>query len=439
MEFFNKSKSIKLIILFSVIFIISLFLVLVFTVSSSNKFTMATGDINGNYHKIGLIYKEKLKEKGIELSLFNSQGSVENLQLLKDKKVDIALMQNNLIDKNENITYLKGIASLYNEPIFVFYKKNINLKLISQLKNKRVSLGKKGSGTYFISSKIISINGLNENDLKPEFLSYSDSAQKLIDGNIDAVFIMSSFDNPVIKKLMTNENISLFSFSNYKSYKYYSVNLSHLVMPQGYYDLGKNIPDKDIDLLNALATLSAVESLDPKIIESLLITIKELSDKEIDTSLSFESKDIRFPSDKYLDLPIHSASELYFKDGPSFLTKYFSYNAALFISRLKYFLIPLIPFILIFARIIPGIYNFRLGLIMKKKYNELGIIEKEIVQADSKDSLNNLIQKIHSLKEDMEKKAQKIPAQYQRNIYDWKMHTTLIEELINNKIKQMML
>ena len=431
----DKIKENKLIILVVFLALFIVISILILTVEIPNQFTMATGDVNGNYHKLGLIYQQKLKEKGIKIKLVNSQGSIENLQLLKDEKVDVAFMQNNLIDKSQKIDDLKGIASLYNEPIFVFYNKKINLKLLSDLKDKKVSLGTKGSGTYFISSKLIQINGLKEANLRPEFLSYSDSAKKLLSGELDAIFIMTSFENPIIKELISNKNIDLFSFDNYKSYKYHSIKLAHLTIPQGYYDIGKNIPDKEINLLNALATLSCNENLDPKLIESLLITVKELSEKQMDTSLSLESKEVIFPSDKFLDLPIHSASELYFKDGPSFLTKYFSYGAALFISRLKYFLLPLIPFILLFARIIPSIYNFRLGLIMKKKYNELGIIEKDVVKINDKIGLKELNKKIHDLREDMDKKAEKIPAQYQRNIYDWKMHTTLIEELVDNKIK----
>lgn len=400
-----------------------------------NEFTLATGDKNGSYHKLGLIYKEELKKKGIEAKLVNTQGSVENLSLLTDKKVDMAFMQNNLIDKNNIPEHIKGIASLYNEPIFVFSKRNLKIKLLSELKGKRVSLGTKGSGTYFIALKLLEINGLKESDLKAQYLSYADSAKALLEDKIDSTFMITSLENPVVKEFMENKNIELLSFDNYSSYKYHSIDLSNITIPQGYYDIGKNIPEKNIVLLAALATLSSQENLHPKIIETLLITIKEVTEKQYHKSLSFESKDIKFPSDKLLDLPIHTASELYFKDGPSFLTKYFSYNAALFISRLKYFVLPLIPFILIFVRVIPGIYNFRVGLIMKKKYNELANIEKSVVIVNDKTGLENLIEKIKDLKLDMDKKSQKIPAQYQRNIYDWKMHISLIEELIENKIK----
>lgn len=432
---FDKIKENKWIVVVTFLFIFILISLLFSGLYIPNSMTIATGDINGTYHKAGLIYKEELAKKGIEVTLLNSQGSVDNLNLLKEKKVDMAFIQNNLISKDQTPDYLKGVASLYNEPIFVFYRKALNIKLLSEIKEKKVSVGKKGSGTYFISTKLLEINDISENQIKPEYLSYLDSAKELLAGKIDVAFMVTSFDNNVIKELISNKDIGLLSFDNYKAYKYHSVNLSTLSLPQGYYDIGKNIPAKEITLLTTLATLVCQKDLHPRIIESLLIIIKEITQKDYDKTLSLENKDFKFPSDKFIDFPMHSASELYFRDGPSFLTRYFSYGAALFISRLKYFLLPLIPFIVLFARVIPSVYNFRLGLIMKKKYKELGEIEKLVVKTDSKKELENLQKRINELKNDMDITSEKIPAQYQRNIYDWKMHISLIEDAVENKLK----
>lgn len=398
-----------------------------------HNFKMATGDINGNYHKMGLLYKKELLKKGIDLELVNTKGSIENLDLLNNNQVDIAFLQNNIVDKSNSYENIKGVASLYNEPIFVFYRKSLNINLLSEIKNKRVSLGSQGSGTYFLSKKILEINGINEKDIKPEYLSSFNASRKLIENKIDVAFIVMSLDSNIIKDLISNKDISLFSFDNYEAYKYHSFSLNNIKIPQGYYDIGKNIPSREIILLSSLATIASQENIPPRIIETLLITIKEITQEQYNQSLSFENSEFSFPSDKYLDFEIHSASELFFKEGPSFLTQYFSYTVALLLSRLKYFLIPLIPFIIIFIRVIPGIYDFRLGLIMKKKYKELGDIEKAILNSKTQEDFEKLLKKVEDLKRDMDITSQKIPAQYQRNIYDWKMHISLIEDVINNK------
>jgi TRAP transporter TAXI family solute receptor len=425
----------KLLIGFLLVFIFIFISVIFSSLFTPSHFSIATGDINGNYHKMGLVYKDELSKKGINVELINSKGSIENLELLSNKKVDFAFLQNNLLDSKNSYKNIKGIASLYNEPIFVFYRKSLNINLLSDIKNKKVAIGSKGSGTYFLANKILEVNGITEKDIKPNYLSSYDSAKKLINNEVDVAFIVISLDNNIVKELVYNKDISLFSFENYKAYKYHSFSLGNLKIPQGYYDIGKNIPSKEITLLTALATLACQETIPPRIVESLLISIKDITQRDYHESLSFENSGFNFPSDKYVDFEIHSASDLFFKEGPSFLTKYFSYTVALLLSRLKYFLIPLIPFILIFIRVIPGIYNFRLGLIMKKKYKELGDIEKSVVTARNKEDLDLLNIKINDLKKDMDITSQKIPAQYQRNIYDWKMHISLIQDIVNEKIK----
>lgn len=425
----------RLLIVFSFVFLFILLSVIFSSLFLPGDFTIATGDPKGNYHKMGLIYKKELENKGVKVNLVTTKGSLDNLALLNNQEVDMAFLQNNLINNKDTYEHIKGIASLYNEPIFVFYRKDLNINLLSQLKNKRVALGAKGSGTFFLSKQLLQINGLNENDVKGEYISPFESAQKLSNGDIDAAFIVSGVDTDIIKSLIFNDKISLFNFSNYKAYKYHSLNLNKLTIPQGYYDIGKNIPEKEINLLTCFATLASKKDLSPKIIETLLIAIREVTQKEYHKSLSFESDNMSFPSDKFVDFELHSGAELFFKEGPSFLTQYFSYTVALLLSRLKFFLIPLIPFILIFIRVIPGIYNFRVGLIMKSKYRSLISLEKSVLNAKTKDDFAILTKKINELKQDMDLISQKIPPQYQRNIYDWKMHMSLIENIVDNKTK----
>lgn len=429
----------RLLIGFSLVFVLILLSVIFSSLFLPGHFTIATGDINGNYHKMGLLYKQELEKKGIKVNLVNTKGSVENLKLLNDKEVDIAFLQNNLVNKKDSYDNIKGVASLYNEPLFIFYRKDLNLKLLSEIKDKKVSLGSEGSGTYFLSKQILEINGLNENKVKPQYLSSYESAKKLINKEIDVAFIVSGVDSDIVKSLVYHDDIELFNFNNYKAYKYHSFNLSTLTLPQGYYDIGKNIPNREINLLTSLATLACQENLSPKIIETLLITIKDITYNDYHKSLSFENENVNFPSDRFIDFELHSASELFFKEGPSLLTQYFSYTGALLLSRLKYFLIPLIPFILIVIRVIPGIYNFRVGLIMKNKYKALIDLEKSVINAKTNQDFNLINEKIKDLKNDMDLTSQKIPPQYQRNIYDWKMHISLIENIIENRVKSLKL
>jgi TRAP transporter TAXI family solute receptor len=409
-----------------------------------NSFTLATGDPKGNYHKLGLIFKEEMKKRGIEVNLLSSQGSVENLELLNRKKADIAFMQNNMTRNPEQNPDLTGIASLYHEPVFVFYQSDLKLSLLSQLKlsllsqlkGKRISMGQKGSGTYFIARNLLEMNSLSEADIKPYYYSFSQMQKALIEKSIDVAFVITSVSSNSIKELVKQPGISLFNFENYKAYKYRSPKLGVISLPAGYYYLAENIPEHNTTLLTTLATLVSQKSVDPRLIETLLITIKGLSAREDNSSLSLENEKEVFPSEKFVDFPLHKAAEVYFRDGPSFLSRYFSYNFIFFLSKLKYFLIPLIPFLVIFMRIIPMLNRFRLNRVLKKKYKELNELETLITKTDSEESLREISIKLENLKILMDEASKKIPTQFQKDIYDWKLHLNLLTNALNSKIKQ---
>ena len=87
--------------------------------SVKKEITIATGSIDGEYYKTALQYKELLEKQKVKVNIVTSNGSLENIELLNEKKVDIAFVQNGIeIVKNEN--NLQAIASVYYEPLWIF-------------------------------------------------------------------------------------------------------------------------------------------------------------------------------------------------------------------------------------------------------------------------------------------------------------------------------
>ena len=89
--------------------------------SPKKEITIATGSKDGNYYKTALKYKELLAQDKVKVNILTSQGSIENIKLLKEKKADIAFIQNGTIT-DDNVDNIKALASIYYEPLWVFYK-----------------------------------------------------------------------------------------------------------------------------------------------------------------------------------------------------------------------------------------------------------------------------------------------------------------------------
>lgn len=89
--------------------------------SPKKEITIASGSKTGNYYKTALKYKEALEKQQVKVNILNTAGSIENIKLLEEGKADIGFIQNGTItnDESQNI---KSLASIYYEPLWVFYK-----------------------------------------------------------------------------------------------------------------------------------------------------------------------------------------------------------------------------------------------------------------------------------------------------------------------------
>ena len=82
--------------------------------------TIGTGQLNSTPDVVGRKYQEFFKRHGVDLKLVPTKGAVENLQLLKEGKVDAAFSQGGLPlgDSIENVRSLGAIAY---QPLWFFY------------------------------------------------------------------------------------------------------------------------------------------------------------------------------------------------------------------------------------------------------------------------------------------------------------------------------
>lgn len=177
--------------------------------SPKKEITIATGSKNGNYYKTALEYKALLEKENVKVNLINSAGSVENIELLKQNKADMAFVQNGTIT-NEIAPNIKSLASIYYEPLWVFYKNDgFSVDYIIQFITKKISINKIGSGTRDLAIQILKDNGIDETNSTILDYDTDKSKEALLKGEIDVVFIVSSHKSEAIKELLEDPKINL--------------------------------------------------------------------------------------------------------------------------------------------------------------------------------------------------------------------------------------
>lgn len=183
-------------------------------VSAQKKIILATGSEEGTYFPIGLGIKESVENRNsdIEVIVLSTEGSVENTKLLEADACQFAIIQSDIaqyFSKGERIfrfpsDKVKGVASLYTEPIQIVARKELGLERIQDLKGKRVAVGPKNSGTEFNSSIIISAYGIDYSDIDECYLSFTEAKDSLLRGKIDVVFMTAGLPTPALSEIASD-------------------------------------------------------------------------------------------------------------------------------------------------------------------------------------------------------------------------------------------
>lgn len=161
---------------------------------------MMTGGLQGTYYQFGLNLKELMNQNGIDLSVFNSNGSVSNVYAVyKRPHTQMGIVQSDVlafVAKVQTDPVLKRIAKkikmvfpLYNEEIHLVGHKEITS--FDDLHGKIVAIGKEGSGTYLTAKLLFKVSGIQP--LKMITIGTADALENLKAGKVDAMFYVAGY------------------------------------------------------------------------------------------------------------------------------------------------------------------------------------------------------------------------------------------------------
>ena len=232
---------------------------------------IATGGTAGTYYPLGGALADILNKnvKGANASAQSSGASVANVNLLKEGKVDIAFIQNDIafyavkgteMFKGKAVPNLKGLATLYPETIQIVTTKKTGVKSLADLKGKRVAVGAAGSGAEANARQILEMAGITYKDITPQYLSFAEASSALKDGNVDAAFLTAGHPTAAIQDLATQHDVVLIPVAAdladklIKKYPYYT----KVVIPAKTY----NKVDADVNTVAVRCMLAVTDKMD---------------------------------------------------------------------------------------------------------------------------------------------------------------------------------
>jgi len=230
------------------------------------RIDFATGGVAGVYFPFGTAIAATLNERlGLDIRVQSTGASLANIQHIEDGEVQMALVQNDVMDYawrgvnlfNVPFQGFRTVAALYPEVCQIIANPGINS--IADLRGRSVSVGAAGSGTMFNAMQILAAYDITFDDIDAHFLPFGASADALRDGVIDAAFITAGAPTPAVVDLALGRPITVLPMSQaaaqslVSAYPFYAM----YTIPGGTYS---GIPH-DVTTVAVKATLIVCQTL----------------------------------------------------------------------------------------------------------------------------------------------------------------------------------
>ena len=252
------------------------------------------------------------------LELKTTAGSAANLRLLTGEYLQLAIAQADLVQDAYNQTGIfadedgrgfGAVAALYTEACQVIVRADSDITTIEDLQGKTVSIGAEESGSEQNADQILAAYGLNDRLVDTINLNYTDAADQLKAGKIDAMLITSGAPSSVVTELAQSVGIRLLNvdgaaaqrlLDTYSAYSAYTI-------PAGTYP-GQ---DADVQTVGVKAVLLASDSLPAKQVQQLtelLFSSREALEEQLGLALDPETDAV-----EGVGIPFHAGAAAWYK------------------------------------------------------------------------------------------------------------------------------
>ncbi len=382
------------------------------------RVTLATGPAGSAYAEFGQRYARALATNGIEVVLKPSEGSSDNLQMLRNGTADVGFVRGGSADVvSDEEAGLSSLGSLFYEPLWIFYRsdaartvnrKTGTLESIAQFKGLRVNLDRPGSGVPEIMERMLRANHLDAGALQLSNLEQTPATEALQAGLLDVIVLASAPQSPLVQGLLRAPGIALMDLAQSDAYSRRFPFLQAVTLPRGVVDLARDVPTHDVSMLAATTSLLAREQTHPALRQLFAQSAQTLHG---DAGWFNRARD--FPNTRTSELPVSPEGDRAINGTPPFWQRYLPFWASNLIERMWLVLGGLVVLMLPLSRVVPPLYQFRVRSRVFRWYGQLRDIETqlELPEADHDALLTKL--------DDLDRRVNKVavPLSYADELY----------------------
>jgi TRAP transporter TAXI family solute receptor len=388
------------------------------------RIVIASGVADGQYHYFAQRYKEILARDGVTVEERATEGAAENARLLLDPRsgVDVAFMQGGVIRPQQRGDIVM-LASLYYEPLWVFYRDPGTLTHLDDLRGKRVAIGPPGSGVRAFLEPLLDANAMSEANTRLVPLGNLEALAELQSGKVDAALFMGSVQSLAIARALGDASLKLMSLARADAYPRRYPYITTLTLPAGTVDLGKHVPPDDVKLIATEAMLVAREDLAPAIVALLHDAARELH-----AGQGYFEKPREFPNTDPVDIPVDVDADRHLRFGSGYLHRHLPFFVATYVERVIILLVPLLFLLVPLANLLPQLFRWRARSRIYRWYGQLALLERDVASRTGALPIDQWLSEVDRI--EVAAARVRTPVSYASEAYTLREHIHLVRRAI---------
>lgn len=289
---------------------------------TAQQLSIATGGTGGVYYPIGGGFAEMINThiEGAKATAEVTGASVENMGLIMRGDADLALALADTVYQaytgtddfeGRQVENIRALASVYPNAVQLVTLAESDIKSISDLKGKRVSVGAPGSGTELNVRALLEANDISYDDFTPQRFNFNETADAIRDGDIDAGFWSVGPPTSSILNLATTRDVRLIGLSEDELANALKEDpvFAPYELPAGIYD-GMEEAVQVISIPNVLVVNA---DMDEELAYQLTKLLFEKTDELVAVHPAAKNTTVKFTMDS-TPVPLHPGALRYFEE-----------------------------------------------------------------------------------------------------------------------------
>lgn len=191
-------------------------------------FGIATGGTGGTYYPLGGMLAQlisnnaEIPDTKLSATAETGNASVANAQLLGRSEIESAFIAADILDNSyrgvnqfegEALENVRAIGALYPETVQLVVRADSGIETFADIEGRRISSGSPGSGQWQLLGDLLAAHDMTRDDVKEDYSSFSQSVDKIKDGNLDASLITAGSPTSSLTDLANGHNIRIVPLS----------------------------------------------------------------------------------------------------------------------------------------------------------------------------------------------------------------------------------